>query len=232
MNQKQMTQAFFNQARYLHRQWTAYEQLFRASDSRNNLLFAPKTAELFRAIQIALINDVMITISRLTDPQGRRPNKNLNSGLTDPQERGQNKNLCVERFVEHVCGIVASEKGDISQSKSAENLKRRATRLAQLVPGIRKFRNKILAHLDLDVACGDLVISPSRLQTIRRAVQAIQKIAQDGEVLEDGTYRDISSPGVASSAKWMHGCLHFGSDKSEAVSRALQAAMRHTPRRI
>lgn len=207
MKQKQMTQAFFNQARYLHRQWTAYEQLFRASDSRNNLLFAPKTAELFRAIQLALINDVMITISRLTDPQGR----------------GQNRNLCVERFVEHICGIVASEKGDINQSKSAENLKRRATRLAQLVTGMQKFRNKILAHLDLDVACGDLVISPSRLRTVRRAVEAIQKIAQAGGVLEDGMYRDISSPGVASSAKWMHGYLLFGSDKSPQVSRALDA---------
>ncbi|MGC9259642.1 MAG: hypothetical protein ACP5I8_06125 [Phycisphaerae bacterium] len=207
---------FFNHARHLHRQWTAFEQLFvdykltARSERPDNILLMGHARELFDAVKLALINDVIMTIARLTDPKQTR-NK---------------RNLSIEHMVEYSRNLMMNRAGgplEVVQAKRLQRLQVHHIRVKKLTPKIRDFRNKLLAHLDLDTATGKAPLSLSRLRTVRRAVEEIYHIAAECRFLETDSFLDIRNEGIKSAVKWCLKCVAYGSENPSQVLRSLKA---------
>ena len=107
----------------LHAKWTVFSQLYATNEERVELLNA-SAPQVFRLCQDVFINDILITISRLTDPR---------------QTSGKD-NLSMERLVVSVDGDKNSDlKGEI------ERLLAEAKSKCQFA---RELRNRRLAHSD------------------------------------------------------------------------------------
>ena len=96
-------------------------------------------------------------------------------------------------------------------------------RVKKLAPKIRDFRNKLLAHLDLDTATGKAPLSLSRLRTIRRAVEEICHIAAECRFLETDSFLDIRNERIKSAVKWCSKCVVYGSENPSQVLLSLKA---------
>lgn len=81
---------------WLHAKWNIHRQLFGTSEERIDLLndFGP---DLFQIIYDSLLNDVLLTMSRLTDPATSFKKENLTlSRLTNMIEEIDRKKLLTE----------------------------------------------------------------------------------------------------------------------------------------
>ena len=201
----QIIKVFYSQAEYLNREWTTFEQLFMFSEARSKLLYDNRISEFTDTIKFSLIYDIEMTISR----------------LTDQTKKNGNPNLTVESFVEQVCNNVDKTINEKDQEKRKNRITRLWKRLPKLVHEIRKFRNKSIAHLDLKVACGDKAPSLSRLRTIKKAVEVIRIIAEEGLALATGKMRSIKNQRIERATRWVHGCLQFGSERPSEMLRVM-----------
>jgi hypothetical protein len=143
----------------LHAKWTVFSQLYATNEERVELLNA-SAPQFFRLCQDVFINDILITISRLTDPR---------------QTSGKD-NLSMERLVVSVDGAKNPDlKGEI------ERLLAEAKSKCQFA---RELRNRRLAHSDLltklqaptaslpDATKGQVEEALAALRAIMNAVEA------------------------------------------------------------
>lgn len=126
-NVDEVFQELSTEVTWLHARWIIYRQLFAHSSKRIDLL-NECASTFFYTIQDILIGDVQITLSKLTDP---------------PRTMG-NENLSLEQLQERV-----EDQGEIELQNS---LRRILDELKQKCQIFRKWRNKLLAHLDLTTA--------------------------------------------------------------------------------
>jgi hypothetical protein len=143
----------------LHAKWTAFSQLYATNEERVELLDA-SAPQFFRLCQAVFINDILMTISRLTDPR---------------QTFGKD-NLSMERLVVSVDGVKNADlKGKV------ERLLAEAKSKCQFA---RELRNRRLAHSDLlaklqaptaslpDATKGQVEEALAALRAIMNAVEA------------------------------------------------------------
>ncbi|MGC9261456.1 MAG: DUF5677 domain-containing protein [Phycisphaerae bacterium] len=204
---------FFNHALCLRRQWDAYQYLFMRpatlthSEPKSNILLEHPTRDLFESVQLALVNDVIMSIARLTDPKQTGKKKNLTVGFL------------VDKVSESAKDIVNGPP-TARQGKRVGVLQSQYAVLRTLVPKIRDFRNTVLAHLDLDTASGNMPLTILELQTIGSAVKSICQIAEGCWVIESNSLTLIHSGDVRTGATWCRKCLLYGSKNNRAILRA------------
>ncbi len=116
-----------NQVIGVHTKWVNYRQLFGASDTRLKLLDKCAHA-FFLIIHNALIVDVLMSLSKFTDPAGK----------------GERKTLSFEQLQKQV-----KKNGD---RELASKLSEILGKLKETSEEIQSYRNKRLAHLDLKIA--------------------------------------------------------------------------------
>ena len=151
----------------LHARWTVFSQLYATNEARVELLNA-SAPRFFRLCQDVFINDIMITISRLTDPR---------------QTFGKD-NLSMERLVALVDKPKHPDlKGEVERLLTEAKSKCRFA---------RELRNRRLAHSDLFTRLqgptGSLPDATKRqveeaLATLRAIMNAVEVYFEDNTVL-------------------------------------------------
>lgn len=153
---------------WLHWRWACYGQLFAGSERRIDLL-NECAAAFFFIIQDVLLDEVQVSLSKLTDPANSQGGKNENLSLEQLQAR-------------------LEANGD--PTFAAENRKT-LDLLQKQCEVFRQWRNKKLAHLDLATA---MKSSPNpipgvsrqmiedALKTLRDYLNAIEAFYNDSEM--------------------------------------------------
>lgn len=140
---------------------TIYNQLFGSYDSVSVL--KEFNNFIFHRIQINFIEKICLRIACLMDP--------ATSGRS-----GTNKNLALKRFVE----IASCSELNLAYGKLYESYEK---------TGIKTWRNKILAHTDLETAMGNftfnLNLETDDLNQMIREIQDIVDLIKDPEVYTD-----------------------------------------------
>ena len=155
-------QQLYSEIANLYGNWKLLKQLFGESEERVELMNRTASSVFF-VIQDALLADLCVRLSRLTDP---------------PKNR-QQENLTIERILElPYCSNNLALHRDLT--KQIENLR-------TICEPIRKRRNKAIAHLDFATA-----LKPERLpvvleQNIEKALQALVGIWNTMERKVDST---------------------------------------------
>ena len=135
----------------LHAKWKVYRQLFTTPDSERTHLDAARNA--FALIQESMVADVIMTLSR----------------LSDPARQGKNANLSLE----HLAVALV----DVGKERLADEVRQKATRAKGACERARHHRDKTLAHRDLAVALGGATaeLPGLSLEKIEEALQAIRE---------------------------------------------------------
>jgi DNA-directed RNA polymerase subunit L len=132
---------------WLHGNWKLFGQLFREGESRRELLH--ETAGTFFAqVNKIMIDDVILTVSK----------------LLDPLRTAGNENLVLERLI---TGL------DDDHETLREDLQDQLSDLKQVCEPLDTYRNKHLAHLDRDVELGDADPPSVLVETIDEALDRV-----------------------------------------------------------
>ncbi|HKU73982.1 MAG TPA: hypothetical protein VJR02_08695 [Pyrinomonadaceae bacterium] len=156
---------------WLHAKWNIHRQLFGTSEERIDLLndFGP---DLFQIIYDSLLHDVLLTMSRLTDPATSFKKENLTlSRLTNMIEETDYKDLLTE--------IRAL------QTKTDEHCE-----------PFRRMRNRVIAHNDLAAALShhhDPLPDITR-QMIDNGLSSIRDYMSAIDTFFDATETDYKQP--------------------------------------
>jgi hypothetical protein len=156
---------------WLHAKWIIHRQLFGTSEERIDLLndFGP---DLFQIIYDSLLNDVLLTMSRLTDPAISFKKENLSlSRLTNMIEGTEDK-----EFLTEIRAL---------QAKTDE----------QCEP-FRRLRNRVIAHNDLAAALShhhDPLPDITR-QMIENGLSSIRDYMSAIDTFFDATETDYKQP--------------------------------------
>jgi hypothetical protein len=132
---------------WIHKNWAHYQELFGTKPSRIDLLNAVAPS-FFRTVQYSLFEAVLLHLARLTDPA---------------QSLGKS-NLSLRRLAE-----LAADGG--AGARVAEL----AAKSVQATDFARDWRNRKLAHRDLDIALGEPVkpLAPASRLAVKLALAAI-----------------------------------------------------------
>lgn len=131
--------------------WIYYRQLFMDSERRVKKL-SDAGNDFFGELQNILINDLILSLSR----------------LTDPARIGQHENLTVALFIERL--------REESESALAEKLESKFAELSTSVESLRAHRKKRVAHHDLSAVTrpADNPLPPLTLRDMRVAIEVIE----------------------------------------------------------
>jgi hypothetical protein len=143
----------FNQVSHLHAKWGIFCQLYASSSEIIDLLNS-SAAGFFRVCQDVLAYDILLTISR----------------LTDPKQTGKRDNLSLERLVESIDGVKFPKlKDEIEQFLVASKAK---------CSFARELRNKLIAHNDLaeNLQSNGALISMATKKNIEDALESIRNV--------------------------------------------------------
>jgi len=125
---KQIFDAIDLEVSFLHAKWKIFNQLY--GDNKDSIeLLNEVSPNFFRIIQDTLVDSVIITLSRLTDPSTTRIGEN------------SRENLTFERLLESV--------DSVKYPTLISNLKKTLESLKISCKEIRIQRNRRIAHLDL-----------------------------------------------------------------------------------
>jgi hypothetical protein len=143
----------FNHVSHLHAKWGIFCQLYASSSEIIDLLNS-SAAGFFRVCQDVLAYDILLTISR----------------LTDPKQTGKRDNLSLERLVESIDGVKFPKlKDEIEQFLVASEAK---------CSFARELRNKLIAHNDLaeNLQSNGALISMATKKNIEDALESIRNV--------------------------------------------------------
>jgi hypothetical protein len=143
----------FNQVSHLHAKWGIFCQLYASSSEIIDLLNS-SAAGFFRVCQDVLAYDILLTISR----------------LTDPKQTGKRDNLSLERLVSSIDGVkFPSLRGEIEQLLAVSKVK---------CSFARELRNKLIAHNDLseNLQSNGALISMATKKNIEDAFESIRDV--------------------------------------------------------
>jgi hypothetical protein len=163
--------ALWQEVAWIHKKWEEYVALFGTSQGRIELL-NEAAPSFFRTVQDSLWEDVLLHLARLTDP---------------PKSMGKS-NLSVTRLAQTVSSSPVSPKVNELVTASL-----RATEFA------RDWRNRKLAHRDLDMALGQHVepLAPASRAAVKAALSAIVDVlnAVSTHYLDSTTMFELSADG-------------------------------------
>jgi hypothetical protein len=146
-------EAIDREVTWLHAVWIIYRQLYGRDEATVNLLNKVAPA-FFRVVQDAILDDVLLSITRISDPPV--------SGA------GRQANLVLERL-----RPLAKESGEpLLVSELDEAL----SKLKDACEVLRKHRHKRIAHLDMDVAMEMMTLPGYSRQTIEDALDAVRRV--------------------------------------------------------
>ncbi len=131
--------------------WIYFRQLFMDSDHRTKKL-SRAGSYFFGELQIILKNDLILSLSR----------------LTDPPRNGKHENFTVELFIEKLL--------EESEAILAAKLKSKACELSTCVKSLRVHRMKRIAHYDLSsvITPEDEPLPALPLRDLRIAIETIE----------------------------------------------------------
>jgi hypothetical protein len=135
---------------WLHDKWAQYCELFGKDQQRVELLnkMAPR---FFRYLQHTLFDDIQLHLARLTDP---------------PQTgSGKNQNLTMRRFTQ----LIADPKFNSEVEKLLEEVE-------QKCEFARQWRNKVLAHLDVNTRAKPQLLPPRTRKQVKDALEAMRHL--------------------------------------------------------
>jgi len=168
--------AIYNQLSWLYIKWEQYVEVYGTKPSRIDLINT--TAPLFfRVVQDSLFEDIIIHIARLTDP---------------PKSVGK-PNLSIRQFPNLI-------KDDDLRS----NIEQKIDETLKLVSFCRDWRNRRIAHNDLQIALKDGAnpLESASRKKVRDALESISSVLNEISVYYfDSTilFGETSSPGGALS---------------------------------
>lgn len=139
--------ALWQEVAWLHRKWDEYVELYGTKSSRVNLL-NKAAPTFFRIVQDALWEESLLHIARLTDPpsSARKPN------------------LTIQRLP----ALVAD-------AEAAQRVKTLTEKAVEASAFCRDWRNRRIAHRDLNLALenGAIPLSPASREKVKLALNAI-----------------------------------------------------------
>ena len=113
-----------NEIQWVHAKWMIYRELFDHSDERIDILNECASA-FFYFIEQTLLNDVLLSIAK----------------ITDPARTGKRENLTLYQLQEQI--------ETLGEGQFSSQLRELLADLNTKSVGIRTYRNKSLAHFDL-----------------------------------------------------------------------------------
>jgi hypothetical protein len=140
----------FRELVWLHYKWEQYCELFGKDQQRVELLnkVAPR---FFGYLQHTLFDDIQLHLARLTDP---------------PQTgSGKNQNLTMRRFTQ----LIADPKFKSEVEKLLEEVE-------QKCEFARQWRNKVLAHLDVNTRAKPQLLPPRTRKQVKDALEAMRHL--------------------------------------------------------
>lgn len=144
----------FNQVSHLHAKWGIFCQLY-ASGSEVVDLLNSSAVGFFRVCQDVLAYDILLTISRLTDPKQTRLGKNVRD------------NLSLERLVSSIDSVKYPKlKDEIEQLLTVSKIK---------CGFVKDLRNKLIAHNDLTTKL-QAKVNPLPMPTKQNIEDALESI--------------------------------------------------------
>jgi hypothetical protein len=142
---------------WLHARWIIFEQLFTNSEERVEMLNETASSYFF-ITQHALFNDILLFLSR----------------ILDKSKLGKDENLSLEQLITHI----DKDKYPDLESKMRELLEK----IHSLSVSLKTYRNKKLAHYDLDVALGKAEFTPRiNFLEIKNILKAIRDFMNEYE---------------------------------------------------
>jgi hypothetical protein len=143
---------------WLHGRWIIFEQLYGASPERVEMLNQIASTYFF-VTQEVLLNDILISIGR----------------LTDKPRLGKNDNLSI--------GQIASRLDNIKYPELTTRLEEHMNYIETLCKPIRAHRNKKLAHRDFDLALKNAEPLPTiTIKAIKDTLEVIRIFMNECEV--------------------------------------------------
>ncbi len=163
--------ALWQEVAWIHKKWRQYVELFGTSSQRIDLL-NQAAPSMFRTVQGTLWDDVLLHLARLTDP---------------PKSMGKS-NLSVR----HLATLVANS----PVGSRVESLGSAALDACEFA---RDWRNRRLAHRDLDIALGQSVqpLAAASRQSVKAALNALDEMLNSvsGHYLGSTTMFDLGPSG-------------------------------------
>lgn len=171
--------ALWQEVAWIHQKWAQYVELFGTSSGRINLLNQAAPA-MFRTVQDTLWEDVLLHLAR----------------LTDPAESMRKANLSVFRLATLVANLPIGI--------HVESLSSAALTACEFA---RDWRNRRLAHRDLDLALGQnsQPLAPASRAAVKAALTALQEMLNSVSLhyLDSTTKFDLG-PGSADAASLLY----------------------------
>ena len=167
-------EAVDGQVRQVHARYEIYNQLFNSGDKNIDLLNASGSF-VFHVFQRLLLDDMLLTLSRLTDLQGKTGQENAS--------------------IKYLVAIA----GPHLSAESTDAATAALSRLDMHVSNIRVHRNKAIAHLDLAHTIGAATLPDIGFSEIEGAIQVLTEIMirlGNSNVRRDGGYGPIMAFGT------------------------------------
>lgn len=157
---------------YLFYRWKIYRQLF-DSGADNLKLLNQSGSNVFALLQSLIMDDVYLTLCRLTDPAKSNGKKNLS--------------------LRYFLGTVGSTLND----QLRKDLKKKLARVDNLTKSIRDHRRRRIAHLDLGYASQAEPLPPVVHRDLDESLDLLNSLMKDLHVALFDASTDYKEPAIA-----------------------------------
>ena len=157
---------------YLFYRWKIYRQLF-DSGADNLKLLNQSRSNVFALLQNLIMDDVFLTLCRLTDPAKSNGKKNLS--------------------LRYFLGAVGATLND----QLRKDLKRKLARLDNLTKSVRDHRRRRIAHLDLRYAGEAEALPPVLHRDLDDSLELLNSVMRDLHVALFDASTDYKEPAIA-----------------------------------
>lgn len=157
---------------YLFYRWKIYRQLF-GSGADNLKLLNQSGSNVFALLQNLIVDDVFLTLCR----------------LTDPLKTNGKKNLTLRYFL--------GEAGTMLTDELRKDLKRKLGRLDKLTQSVRDHRKKRIAHLDLRYASEAEALPPVEYSDLDKSLELLNSVMRHLHVALFDASTDYKEPSIA-----------------------------------
>jgi hypothetical protein len=189
--------ALWQEVAWLHKKWSQYVELFGTNSERVDLLNRAAPS-MFRTVQDTLLEDVLLHLARLTDP---------------PKSMGK-ANLSVRHLAEL---LALTPVGSTANRLAGDAL--------DACGFARDWRNRRLAHRDLNVALGQgaQTLAPASRAAVKSALTALENLlnAVSNHYLDSTTMFDfgLGSEDAASLLYLLRGGLRYREEQLARIKR-------------
>jgi hypothetical protein len=164
----------------LHIKWHIFSQLYTDQETVN--LLDESAPTFFGVCYLVLLNDVILEISR----------------LTDPSKTGKHENLTIERMVEATNSLVCDHQAELDELLSLIRCKCKFA---------RTIRNRRLAHTDLEACKHPEILPAIEIGEVEEALLALRNIMNQVASYFDWSEELYELSSFGDDANTLIGCL-------------------------